>query len=71
MPIKRLRPKPKLFELADWDMTRLAKLLGMASSQIYRVRQGKRGIHEKFIVGALTAFPEYKFEDLFHIEEEE
>jgi len=36
-------------------------------SQIYRVREGKRSINQKFIVGAIKAFPKHKFEDLFYL----
>lgn len=64
----RLRLKSKLFELVDWDMKTLAAKLGVSLPHVYRVRHGKRGIHEKFIVGALSAFPECRFEDLFYIE---
>jgi hypothetical protein len=30
------------------------------------VREGKRNINQKFIVGAIRAFPECKFDDLFY-----
>jgi len=40
--------------------------MGISVSQVYRVRQGKRGISKAFIIGALQAFPGYKFEDLFY-----
>ena len=64
--MRRLRTK--LFGLNQlYTMAELAALLGISSSYLYRVREGKRGINEKFIVGALTAFPKRKFEDLFYI----
>ena len=64
--MRRLRTR--LFELKSfYSMAELAALLGISSSYLYRVREGKRGINEKFIVGALTAFPKRKFEDLFYI----
>jgi len=60
--------KTRLFELNHlYDMAELAALLGLSLSQVYRVRQGTRGINQKFIVGALTAFPSRKFEELFYI----
>jgi hypothetical protein len=31
------------------------------------VRRGKRQINQKFIVGAIKAFPDYKFDDLFYL----
>ncbi len=36
-------------------------------SQIYRVREGKRRINQKFIVGAIKAFPNYGLDDLFYL----
>jgi len=41
--------------------------MGIANSQIYRVRNGERPISEKFIVGALKAFPGYRLDDLFYV----
>jgi hypothetical protein len=35
-------------------------------SQVYRVLEGKRNINRKFIIGAMKAFPGYKFDDLFY-----
>jgi hypothetical protein len=40
--------------------------MGISVSQVYRVREGKRNINQKFIVGAIKAFPEHKFDDLFY-----
>lgn len=45
----------------------LAKAMGISESQIYRVRQGTRPIGEKFIIGAVKAFPGYKLDDLFYV----
>ena len=45
----------------------LAHAMGISVSQIYRVREGKRSINQKFIIGAIKAFPERKFEDLFYL----
>ncbi|GAH88968.1 unnamed protein product [marine sediment metagenome] len=64
----RIRPKAKLFELADWNMKMLANALGVHLSQVYRVKDGKRWANGEFIAGALTAFPACKFEDLFYID---
>jgi hypothetical protein len=36
-------------------------------SQIYRVREGKRSINQKFIVGAIRAFPDRGLEELFYL----
>ena len=42
--------------------------MGMSAGQIYRVRDGARGINQKFIIGATKAFPGYSLGDLFYIE---
>jgi hypothetical protein len=41
--------------------------MGISVSQIYRVREGKRRINQKFIVGALKAFPSHKMDELFYL----
>jgi hypothetical protein len=48
------------------NLTDLARAMGLSVSQIYRVREGKRGINEKFIVGAKKAFPEHPLDELFY-----
>ncbi len=48
-------------------MSELAQAMGISVSQIYRVKQSKRGINQKFITGAIEAFPGYKFDDLFYL----
>ena len=61
--------KTRVFEFSDRrykSLTELATAMGISVSQVYRVRQGKRGISKAFIIGALQAFPGYKFEDLFY-----
>jgi len=60
--------KTRLFDKKpDYDMGQLAFIIGVSVSQIYRVKQGKKKVSASFIAGALHAFPEYKFEDLFYI----
>jgi len=62
--------KTRVFEFSNRKYTNLNKLaqaMGISVSQIYRVRQGRRAINEKFIIGALKAFPEYKLDDLFYV----
>ena len=49
------------------SLVELARAMGIANSQIYRVRNGERHINEKFIVGALKAFPGYRLDDLFYV----
>jgi predicted transcriptional regulator len=48
------------------NLTELAKAMEISVSQIYRVLEGKRNINRKFIIGAIKAFPGYKFDDLFY-----
>ena len=65
--------KTRIFELSHnnyKNLSQLAQAMEISVSQIYRVRQGKRNINQKFIVGAIKAFPEHKFEDLFYFAQE-
>lgn len=41
--------------------------MGISTSQVCRIRQGKRNINLGFIIGATMAFPEYKLDDLFYV----
>lgn len=66
-----MKLKTRVFEFSNAkykNVTELAKVMGISASQVYRIRQGKRGIGRTFIVGALQAFPKSKFDDLFYIE---
>ena len=61
--------KTRVFELCNGkcrNLSELAEAMEISVSQVYRVREGKRHINQKFIVGAIKAFPEYKFDDLFY-----
>ena len=49
------------------NLSELAQAMGISVSQIYRVREGKRQINQKFIVGAIKAFPSHKLDDLFYL----
>jgi len=63
----------RIFELADGNyknLSELAETMGISVSQIYRVREGKRRINQKFIVGAIKAFPNHKLEELFYLSSE-
>ena len=65
-----MKIETKVFELAQErydNLSALAKAMGISVSQVYRVREGKRNINEKFIVGAKTAFPEYRLDELFYV----
>ena len=61
--------KTRVFELAQGkyhNLSDLARAMGLSISQVYRVRVGKRGINEKFLIGAKKAFPEYRIDELFY-----
>ena len=42
----------------------------ISTGQIYKVRDGTRGINQKFIIGSTKAFPEYNLENLFYVDSE-
>ena len=59
-----------IFELCNGkynNLSELAQAMGISVSQVYRVREGKRSINQKFIVGAIKAFPKRKLGDLFYL----
>ena len=61
--------RTRVFELANGkyhNLSNLARAMDLSVSQVYRVREGKRGINEKFIIGAKKAFPDYKLDELFY-----
>ena len=62
--------KTRIFELCDGryhNLSELAMAMGISVSQVYRVREGKRHINQKFIVGAIKAFPDHRLEELFYL----
>ena len=61
--------KTRVFEMANnkyHNLSDMAVAMGLSVSQVYRVREGKRGINEKFIVGAKKAFPNSRMDELFY-----
>ncbi|OGO00772.1 MAG: hypothetical protein A2Y58_03460 [Chloroflexi bacterium RBG_13_51_52] len=65
--------KTRVFEMADGkyqNLSDLARAMGLSVSQVYRVRMGKRGINEKFIIGAKKAFPNHRLDELFYFQPE-
>ena len=61
--------RTKVFALCNHkyhNLSELAQAMGISISQVYRVREGKRPINQKFITGAIRAFPERKFDELFY-----
>ncbi len=66
--------RTRIFELCNGEyrnLSALARAMGISVSQIYRVKNGNRNINQKFIVGAIKAFPEYKLDDLFYLTHEQ
>jgi len=62
--------KTSIFELHNngyRNLSELAQAMGISVSQIYRVREGKRPINQKFVVGAVKAFPNYNLDELFYL----
>lgn len=60
----------RVFELCNnryRNLSELAQAMDISVSQVYRVREGKRHINQKFIVGAIKAFPGHKLDDLFYL----
>ena len=60
----------RVFQLSNGtnkNLTELARAMNMSVSQVYRVRNGERRINEKFIIGAMRAFPGYRLEELFYL----
>ena len=65
--------KTRVFDLSYQsyrNLSQLAQAMGISISQVYRVRDGKRGINQSFIVGAIKAFPGRKFDDLSYFSPE-
>ena len=65
-----MRLKTRIFELCSGKckkLSELARAMGISVSEIYRVREGKRHINHKLIIGALKAFPNYRLDELFYL----
>lgn len=61
--------KTRVFEMSNGryhNLSDLARAMGLSVSQVYRVREGKRRINEKFIIGAKKAFPNSRLDELFY-----
>ncbi len=62
--------RTRIFELCSGsykNLSQLAMAMDLSVSQVYRVREGKRPINQKFIIGAMKAFPDSKLDDLFYV----
>ena len=63
--------KTRIFELSNGSyrsLSDLAQAMELSVSQVYRVRESKRSINQKFIVGAKRAFPHYRLDELFYLD---
>ena len=63
--------RTRVFELCFGkyqNLSELAEAMELSISQVYRVREGKRSINHKFIVGAKKAFPNYRLDELFYLD---
>ncbi len=63
----------RVFELCNGkyrNLVELAQVMEISQDLIYRVRKGERGINQKFIIGAMKAFPGCKLDDLFYVSED-
>jgi len=68
-----MKLKTRVFELCNGkyrNLVELAQTMEISQGLIYSVRKGERGIREKFIIGAMKAFPGYKLDDLFYVSED-
>jgi len=70
---RAMKLNTRVFELCNGkyrNLVELAQTMEISQDLIYRVRRGDRGIHERFIIGAIKAFPGYKLDDLFYVSED-
>ena len=70
---RALKLKTRVFELCNGryqNAAELARVMGISVDLLYCVRRGERGIHERFIIGTMKAFPGYKLDDLFYVSED-
>lgn len=66
-----MRISTRVFDLQrelGWSDRKLAAEMGISDAQVSRVRSGQRDINHDFMTGALRAFPDKSFEDLFYVE---
>ena len=65
-----MKLRTRVFELSNGkyrSKRELVNAMGISYDLFYRVRKGERGIHGRFIIGAMKAFPGYKLDDLFYV----
>ena len=65
--------RTRIFEMCNGkyrNLSELAGAMGLSVSQVYRVREDKRNINHKFVIGAKKAFPNYRLDELFYLDSE-
>ncbi|MFC1909040.1 hypothetical protein ACFLXD_04200 [Chloroflexota bacterium] len=63
--------KTRVYQLCEGryrNLSELAQHMSLSVSQVYRVREGTRGINQKFIIGAKRAFPDFRLDELFYLD---
>jgi 16S rRNA U516 pseudouridylate synthase RsuA-like enzyme len=67
--------RTRVFEIAPEygyrTLRQMAAAMGISVAQVWRVQHGQRTINGTFISGALRAFPDKVFSDLFYVEDAE
>jgi len=64
-----MKLKTKVFELNNHkyrNLSEIVQAMGILVSQIYQVKERKHAVNQKFVVGAIKAFPGCKLDDLFY-----
>ena len=59
----------RIFDLCDKnynDLSELAQAMEISESQIDRIKEHRYQINQRFITGAIKAFPTYKIDELFY-----
>lgn len=63
--------RTRVFDLATargWDQRRLAKAMGLSDTTLSKIQHGHRTMGRRFMEGALRAFPDLGWNDLFWYE---
>jgi hypothetical protein len=60
--------RTKIFRIKGIDPKEIADAIGFDLSAVYRIKEGERGVSGNFVAGVLAAYPMFRFEDLFYID---
>jgi hypothetical protein len=61
--------RTKIFRIKGIDPKEIANATGFNLSAVYRIKEGERGVSGNFVASVLAAYPMFRFEDLFYIED--